>query len=73
MKGEQSEAPLFKSERIRVNEGWFTLIKGEGNKGESNKGEWRMNHPNEGWIILMKGESKINPRKKINTTFNTEK
>jgi len=35
----------FEGERIRVNEGLFTL---------------------------MKGESKINHRKKINTTFNTE-
>ena len=40
---------------------------------------WRVNvirvnqiRVNEGWITLMKGESKINPRKKINTTFNTE-
>ena len=28
----------FEGERIRVNEGLFTLMKGERNKGESNKG-----------------------------------
>ena len=60
MKGEQGEAPL------RVNElGWM--------KGVSPL--WRVNvirvnqiRVIEGWITLMKDESKINPRKKINTT-----
>ena len=29
--------------KIRVNEGWMTLLKGESKKGESVKGEWRVN------------------------------
>ena len=34
---------ILKGERIRVNEGFFTLMKGERNKDESNKGERRVN------------------------------
>ena len=35
---------------LRVIEGYFTLMKGERNKGQSNKGEWRVLHSYEGWI-----------------------